>query len=47
MEIGYAMTHMSHAVSNTASRFPQLFPMFFHVFSEALRGPTFARVAVF
>jgi hypothetical protein len=43
----WAMTHMSHAVPNTASRFHQLFLMFFHVSSEALQGPTLARVALF
>jgi hypothetical protein len=43
----WAMTHMSHAVQPAASRFQQLFPVFFHVSRDALRAPTLARVAMF
>jgi hypothetical protein len=43
----WAMTHMSHAVQPAASRFQQLFPMFFQVLGEALRAPTLAPVAMF
>lgn len=43
----WAMTHMSHVVQPAASRFQQLFPMYFHVSREALPAPTLARVAMF
>jgi hypothetical protein len=40
-----SVTHMSHAVGITSSRFQQLFAGFFHIFQQATRSPTLACVA--
>ncbi len=46
MKNRFPITHMSHAVRTVASRFQQLFHMFFHVCLHATHCPTLACVAL-